>query len=210
MYEYESSDMPVVPAKPPNNAASAVAEAVEAPPRPLPATDPDAWVDTDYTDDGEAQISETTDKVRRLIVRRTRLTDLRHAKLWPDWRHFAFLTDLAGDTVEVGVLHRQHAIVELAIRDMRHGARLRGGSATKRTNTDRLLGPTGRSMQWPRRPADRGCRRPRVLSAETKWEIFLQITTGKITEAEAARKWTVDVSTIIGIRKTVKDAALLR
>src|ERR1039458_7237920 len=29
MHEYESSDMPVVPAKPPNNAASAVAEAVE-------------------------------------------------------------------------------------------------------------------------------------------------------------------------------------
>jgi len=53
-----------------------------------------------------------------------------------------------------------------------------------------------------------GRRRPKKLSAETKWEIFLQITTGEITQAEAARKWTVDVSTIIGIRRTVKDAAL--
>ncbi len=48
-----------------------------------------------------------------------------------------------------------------------------------------------------------GRRRPRVLSAETKWEIFLQITTGEITQADAARKWMVDVSTIIGIRRVV-------
>ncbi len=53
-----------------------------------------------------------------------------------------------------------------------------------------------------------GRRRPRVLSPETKWEIFLQITAGEITQADAARKWMVDVSTIIGIRRTVKDAAL--
>ncbi len=53
-----------------------------------------------------------------------------------------------------------------------------------------------------------GRRRTRVLSPETKWEIFLQITTGEITQADAARKWTVDVSTIIGIRRTVKDGAL--
>jgi transposase-like protein len=51
-------------------------------------------------------------------------------------------------------------------------------------------------------------RRPRSLSAETKWEIFLQITAGEISQAEAARKWQVDVSTVIGIRRTVKDAAL--
>ena len=51
-------------------------------------------------------------------------------------------------------------------------------------------------------------RPPKKLSAETKWEIFLQVTTGEITQADAARKWTVDVSTIIGIRRTVKDAAM--
>jgi len=47
-----------------------------------------------------------------------------------------------------------------------------------------------------------------VLSPETKWEVFLQITTGEISQADAARKWQVDVSTIISIRRTVKDAAL--
>lgn len=53
-----------------------------------------------------------------------------------------------------------------------------------------------------------GRRRPKKLSAETKWEIFLQVTSGEITQADAARKWGVDVSTIITIRRTVKDAAL--
>ena len=53
-----------------------------------------------------------------------------------------------------------------------------------------------------------GRRRPTKLSAETKWEIFLQISAGEITQADAARKWQVDVSTIITVRRTVKDAAL--
>lgn len=51
-------------------------------------------------------------------------------------------------------------------------------------------------------------RRRRRLSPETKWEIFLQVTSGEITQADAARKWQVDVSTIISIRRTVKAAAL--
>jgi transposase len=53
-----------------------------------------------------------------------------------------------------------------------------------------------------------GRRRASKLSAETKWEIFLQVTVGEISQAEAARKWQVDVSTVIAIRRTVKDAAL--
>ena len=57
-------------------------------------------------------------------------------------------------------------------------------------------------------PDPNGRRRPSKLSAETKWEIFLQVTAGEISQAEAARKWHVDVSTVIGIRRTVKDAAL--
>ena len=57
--------------------------------------------------------------------------------------------------------------------------------------------------------SENGRRRPRVLSPETKWEIFLQITSREISQADAARKWHVDVSTIIAIRRTVKDAALV-
>ena len=69
-------------------------------------------------------MAETTYKGRRLIVRRTRLTDPQHAKLWPDWRHFAFLTDLTGDAVTLDEFHRAHAVVELAIRDLKEGAGL--------------------------------------------------------------------------------------
>ncbi len=36
----------------------------------------------------------------------------------------------------------------------------------------------------------------------------MQVTTGETTQADAARRWGVDVSTVIGIRRTVKDAAL--
>lgn len=38
--------------------------------------------------------------------------------------------------------------------------------------------------------------------------VVLQVTAGETTQAEAARKWQVDVSTIIGIRRVAKDAAL--
>jgi hypothetical protein len=92
----------------------------------------DAWTTIDYTPDGEAQVAEcayTTGTrrrrvTRRLIVRRTRLTDRAQQRLWPDWRHHAFLTDLAGDTVSVDRFHRHHAVVELAIRDLKQGAGL--------------------------------------------------------------------------------------
>ena len=51
-------------------------------------------------------------------------------------------------------------------------------------------------------------RRGRALSPEAKWEVFLQVTSREMTQAEVARKWQVGVSTLIGIRRTVKDAAL--
>lgn len=53
-----------------------------------------------------------------------------------------------------------------------------------------------------------GRRRPTKLSPEKKWEIFLAVTAGDISQADAARKHAVDVSTVIGIRRTVKEAAL--
>jgi hypothetical protein len=92
----------------------------------------DAWTPIEYTDDGEAEVAEcayTTGVAkkavtRRLVVRRTRLTDKQQLKLWPDWRHFGFLTDLDGTAVEVDKFHRQHAVVELAIRDLKEGAGL--------------------------------------------------------------------------------------
>jgi hypothetical protein len=90
----------------------------------IAAINDDTWRPIDYTPDGEAQVAETVYKDRRLIVRRTRLTDRRQLKLWPDWRHFAFLTDLDADAVTIDAFHREHATVELDIRDLKEGAGL--------------------------------------------------------------------------------------
>jgi len=85
--------------------------------------DEDAWAPIDYTPDGIAEVAECLYKGRRLIVRRTRLVGAQ-ATLWPEWRHFAFVTDLAADAVDVDAFHRCHARVELAIKDLKEGAGL--------------------------------------------------------------------------------------
>jgi hypothetical protein len=84
----------------------------------------DAWTDIDYPDGGVAQVAETTLGGDRLIVRRTRLTGPQ-ATLWPDWRYHAFVTDRQGSPVALDADHRRHAVCELAIRDLKHGAGLR-------------------------------------------------------------------------------------
>ena len=48
----------------------------------------------------------------------------------------------------------------------------------------------------------------RLLSPEQKWEIFLEVTTGELTQADAARKWGVDAGTVIRLRRDAKDACL--
>jgi hypothetical protein len=85
------------------------------------AIDEESWTPIDYTCDGIAEVAECDYKGRRLVVRRTRLVG-RQATLWTEWRHFAFLTDLAGDPVDVDAFHRAHATVELAIKDLKEGA----------------------------------------------------------------------------------------
>src|SRR5215207_6518969 len=86
----------------------------------------DAWTDIDYPDGGAAQVAETTLAGKaggRLVVRRTRLVGAQ-ATLWPNWRHHAFITDRAGTAVWLDADHRRHAVVELAIRDLKKGAGL--------------------------------------------------------------------------------------
>jgi len=75
----------------------------------------------DYPETGEAQIAQTMLGYQRLVVRRTRLVGAQ-AELWPDWRHFAFLTNRTDPLELVEAEHRQHAVVELAIRDLKDQA----------------------------------------------------------------------------------------
>jgi len=98
----------------------------------IEAIDEAEWQTITYPDGGEAQVAETTivaaksrrwERVR-LVVRRTRLTGRAQQALWPDWRHHAFITDLDTPVIEADQFHRDHATVELAIRDLKEGAGL--------------------------------------------------------------------------------------
>jgi hypothetical protein len=82
----------------------------------------DAWVTLeDYPPTSIAQIAETKLGDRRLVVRRVRTLD-RQGQLLPTWELFAFLTNRTGELTVVEAEHRQHAVVELAIRDLKDQA----------------------------------------------------------------------------------------
>jgi hypothetical protein len=81
-----------------------------------------AWVDLpDYPKSSIAQIAETTYGGRRLVVRRVRSLD-RQGQLLPSWELYAFLTNRTDELRTVEAEHRQHAVVELAIRDLKDQA----------------------------------------------------------------------------------------
>jgi hypothetical protein len=81
----------------------------------------DAWTPIDYTDNGEAWVAETGyGDGHRLVVRRTKLADPQPA-LFPVFRYHAFITNRDGDAVSLDADHRCHALVELAIRDLKDG-----------------------------------------------------------------------------------------
>ena len=75
----------------------------------------------DYPETGEAQIAETTLGGRRLIVRRVRTLGLQ-GELFPDWQHFPFVTNRDDAIGLVEAEHRQHAVIELVIRDLKEQA----------------------------------------------------------------------------------------
>ncbi len=54
-------------------------------------------------------------------MRRTRLIGAQ-GELWPDWRHFAFVTNRPEPLALVESEHRQHAVLELAIPDLKDQA----------------------------------------------------------------------------------------
>jgi len=84
----------------------------------------ETWADIDYTIGGDAQVAECAyGDGHRLVVRRTRIKGAQPA-LFDTWRHHAFITDCPGTPVEADEHHRAHAVVELAIRDLKEGAGL--------------------------------------------------------------------------------------
>jgi hypothetical protein len=117
----------------------------------------------DYPDDGEAQIAETAAPGgRRLVVRRTRLVGAQ-AELWPDWRHFAFITNRTEPLETVEADHRQHAVVELAIRDLKDQALAHFPSGQFNANSAwtvlAALAHNAAALRWRRRCRGEGRQR---------------------------------------------------
>jgi len=75
----------------------------------------------DYPPTSIAQIAETVFGKRRLIVRRVRTLNPQ-GELLPSWELFAFVTNRNDPLAAVEAEHRQHAVVELAIRDLKDQA----------------------------------------------------------------------------------------
>ena len=80
------------------------------------------WVRIAYPDGGQGAVAECIYQGRRLVVRRTQVDAAPRRPFRPDWRHFAFVTDLEGTAVELDAFHRHHAVVELCIDDLKEGA----------------------------------------------------------------------------------------
>ncbi len=88
----------------------------------IEAIDETAWTTLeDYPETSIAQIAETELKGRRLVVRRVRTLD-RQGQLLPTWELFPFVTNRTDSLASVEAEHRQHAVVELAIRDLKDQA----------------------------------------------------------------------------------------
>jgi hypothetical protein len=81
-----------------------------------------AWTTLEhYPPTSIAQIAESTLGDRRLVVRRVRTLD-RQGELLPSWELFPFATNRTDELAVVEAEHRQHAVVELCIRDLKDQA----------------------------------------------------------------------------------------
>jgi len=84
----------------------------------------DAWQPVaDYADSGVCELAETMLGDERLIVRRVHLhAQEDQTELFSYWRHHAFITNRTEAMHTVDAEHRQHAQVELVIRDLKDQA----------------------------------------------------------------------------------------
>ncbi|MGH2903259.1 MAG: IS1380 family transposase [Solirubrobacteraceae bacterium] len=78
---------------------------------------------SDYPDSGVCELAESTLGEDRLIVRRVHLhAQDAQGELFTYWRHHAFITNRTEPMELIDAEHRQHAVVELVIRDLKDQA----------------------------------------------------------------------------------------
>jgi len=150
------------------------------------AIDESAWQHIAYPDGGEAQIAETTYGERRLIVRRTRLVGAQ-AELFSDWRHFAMITNRTDDITVVEAEHRDHAVVEQVIADLKDQALAHFPSGDYDANAARtVLGALAHNLlRWTQLL---GLPDTTVRAARTLRRRLIQVP-GRLTRH--ARGWTL-------------------
>jgi hypothetical protein len=86
-------------------------------------------------------------------VRRARLVGAQ-AELWPDWRHFAFITNRTDQVEIVEAEHRNHAVVEQVIADLK--------TRRSRTSPPATTPPTAPGPCWPHSRTT-SCAGPKLL-----------------------------------------------
>ncbi len=145
------------------------------------------WITVeDYPETGEAQIAQTEFGQWRLVVRRTRLVGPQ-AELFPNWRHHAFLTNRTVPLLVADTDHRDHASIELVIRDLRDQALRHFPSGQFHANSAwTVIAALAHNLaRWttliglPSAP---------VQSAQTRRRHLLQIP-GRLTRT--SRRWTL-------------------
>lgn len=145
------------------------------------------WITLEgYPEDGEAQIAQTMVGQQRLVVRRTRLVGAQ-AELWPNWRYFPFLTNRTEPLEVVEAEHRQHAVVELTIRDLKDQALAHFPSGQFAANSAwTVIGSLAHNLtRWT---TVIGLPGETVRAARTLRRRLLQIP-GRLTRT--ARRWTL-------------------
>jgi hypothetical protein len=142
----------------------------------------------DYPDTGICELAETTLGGERLIVRRVHLhAQGEQTELFPYWRHFAFVTNRAEDLHAVDSEHRQHAEVELCIRDLKDQALCHFPSGSFAANSAwTVIACLAHNLQ--RWTGMLGLEDPTPRTAQTirRWLLALP---GRLTRS--ARRWTL-------------------
>jgi hypothetical protein len=142
----------------------------------------------DYPDTGICQLAETTLGGQRLVVRRVHLhAQEEQTELFTYWRHFAFITNRTEDVQLVDREHRQHAEVELAIRDLKDQAlaHFPSGSFAANSAWTVIACLTHNLQRWS---GMLGLEDPTARTARTIRRWLLAIP-GRLTRT--ARRWTL-------------------
>ena len=149
----------------------------------------DAWeLVPGYPETGVCELAEAKLGEERLIVRRVHLhAQDQQTELFSYWRHHAFITNQTGAMHEVDLEHRQHAQVELVIRDLKDQALAHFPSGDYSANSAwTVIACLAHNLQrWTARI---GLNDPTPRAAQTIRRRFFTLP-GRLTHS--ARTWTL-------------------